>query len=53
MTNQCNTCKYNTPEYEGETRKPKDFYCGNAESENYGLPTAYDDSCEEYEQKED
>ena len=50
---QCGTCKYNTPEYEGGTREVKDFYCDNEESECYGLPTAYDDSCEDWEEKED
>ena len=50
---QCGTCKHNTPEYEGGTRKVKDFYCDNEESEYYGLPTTYDDSCEDWEEKED
>lgn len=53
MMNQCNTCKYNAPEYEGGTREVKDFYCDNEESKCYGLPTTYDDSCEDWEEKED
>lgn len=28
------------------------FYCGNEESENYGASTFYDDSCNEWEEKE-
>lgn len=28
-----------------------EFVCGNSESEAYGCPTAYSDSCEEYEEK--
>lgn len=54
MTNKiCAYCKHNKPEYEEETRKTKDFYCDNKESDCYGLPTSYDDSCECFEEKED
>ena len=53
MEKHCRTCKHNTPEYEGGTREVKDFYYDNEESEYYGLPTAYDDSCEDWEGKED
>lgn len=41
---KCGECAFNTYE-DGE------FVCGNEDSENYGLPTAYNDSCEEGEEK--
>ena len=41
---QCGTCRFNSYEY-GE------FSCSNTDSDNYGIPTAYDDSCEDWEEK--
>jgi len=29
-----------------------EFYCGNEDSDEYGVPTFYDDTCEEWEEKE-
>lgn len=43
----CGNCKYNS--CSGRDK----FYCGNKESDNYGTPTAYDDVCEDYEDKEE
>lgn len=40
---KCGECAYN--HYD---KKEKCWVCGNPESENYGLMTAYDDSCEEF-----
>lgn len=39
----CGTCRYHKPMAGDE------FTCDNEESEGYGLSTAYDDHCEEYE----
>lgn len=36
--------KYSTTE--------KEFYCSNTDSDNYGIATMYDDSCEDFEEKE-
>lgn len=41
----CGTCKYNEFDYEGQ------WCCINSDSEAYGLFNAYDDSCEEWEDK--
>lgn len=47
-TNQCcGTCAYHIPMVADE------FCCDNEDSEGYGLSTAYDDCCEEYESRED
>ena len=29
-----------------------EFCCGNEDSDNYGVPTMYDDSCDDFEEKE-
>lgn len=42
----CANCKYNTKDDEN-------YYCNNEDSDCYGLPTMYDDSCEDFEEKED
>ena len=49
MKEVCGNCKYNK----------RDFYkgyaeccCGNEESEEYGVPKFYDDSCDCFEEKE-
>ena len=44
MSECCGTCAFNRYS-DGE------FVCGNSETEAYGCPTAYSDSCEEYEEK--
>lgn len=43
----CGTCLYNR--WEGKDT----FSCGNEESDNYGVQTFYDDTCEEWGEKED
>ena len=45
MNEVCGTCKWNC-------RSDGEYCCGNDESENYGVPTLYDDSCEDWEEKE-
>ena len=49
----CGECKYNKRDFS----KPQnsgyaEFCCGNEESDNYGVPTMYDDSCDDFEEKE-
>ena len=49
----CGECKYNKRDFS----KPQnsgyaEFCCGNEDSDNYGLPTMYDDSCDDFEEKE-
>lgn len=46
----CGTCKYNKRDF----LKPqtKEFCCGNEESENYSVPTFYNETCNDYEEKE-
>lgn len=41
----CGSCKYNRIQ-------DREFYCGNQESENFGYPTEFCDSCGDYEKKE-
>ena len=50
MKECCGNCKYNTAEWKGVHKLT--FYCGNEESSEYGSPTAYDDSCEDFKEKE-
>ena len=42
----CGTCRFHKPFAD-------EWGCDNEESEAYGLETAYDDFCEEYDEKED
>ena len=45
MNNEiCGKCVHNT--YDNG-----DFLCGNTNSDNYGCYVAYDDSCEDWEEK--
>lgn len=53
MKEVCGNCKYNKRDFS----KPQntgyaEFCCGNEDSEEYGVPTFYDDSCDEWEEKE-
>lgn len=53
MREVCGTCKYNKRDFS----KPQnsgyaEFCCGNEDSDNYGLPTMYDDTCDDYEEKD-
>lgn len=44
----CGTCKFNKFAPEGSGL----FYCDNNDSDMYGIPSEYDDSCEDWEEKE-
>ncbi|MGF7002429.1 hypothetical protein M2149_000805 [Lachnospiraceae bacterium PFB1-21] len=43
---KCGECEYNRYNVIEEM-----FYCGNEDSENFGIDTAYDDECEDGEEK--
>lgn len=50
MREVCENCKHNKRSNDGHGNT--EFCCRNEESENYGLPTLYDDTCDEWEEKE-
>ena len=50
----CGTCKWNHLELEGTGLVASvEFYCRNEDSVNYGAPNLYDDSCEDWEEKDE
>ena len=51
MKECCGTCKYNR--YARNGVRHSDFYCGNEDSFEYGSPTLYSDTCDDYEEKEE
>ena len=52
MKECCGNCKYNKYAPDGNGVRNGKFYCGNEESSEYGVPTFYDDSCDDWEEKE-
>ena len=44
---KCGTCQYSC-----WNRDEQDYICTNEESDNYGLPTTYGDSCELQEESD-
>lgn len=44
----CGTCRYNRRTDEGHGFQ--EFCCGNEESEYYGVPTFYDETCDDWEE---
>lgn len=52
MREVCGTCKYNKRDFsKPQNRGYSEFCCGNEESENYSVPTFYDDTCDDWEEK--
>ena len=54
MREICGECKYNKRDFS----KPQnsgyaEFCCGNEDSDCYGVPIMYDDSCDDFEEKDD
>ena len=47
MREICGECKYSK-----FSAAENEFCCSNTDSDNYGSPTMYDDSCEDFEEKE-
>lgn len=53
MRQICGECKYNKRDYSKPDKECySKFCCDNEESENYGVPTFYDDTCDDFEEKE-
>ena len=53
MREVCGECKYNKRDFsKPHNSGSAEFCCCNEDSDNYGLPTIYDDSCEDFEEKE-
>ncbi len=50
MKEVCGTCKHNRRQRDGHCNA--EFCCNNEDSEYYGVPTEYSDTCEEWEEKE-
>ena len=53
MEEVCGRCKHHKRDFS----KPQnagycEFTCFNEESDNYGVPTCFDDTCDDYEEKE-
>ena len=44
----CGTCAYCHPEKHEDDRRKKEWVCDNAESDNWGQFTNYDDCCVDY-----
>ena len=52
MKECCGNCKYNAVYIDATGYGKSTFFCDNEESSEYGSPTAYDDSCDDFEEKE-
>lgn len=49
----CGTCNHNKHDNDGSgIRQRGGYYCGNERSEYYACPTAYSDTCDDWEEKE-
>lgn len=46
-TGNCGTCKYHFKD-----NSTGEWTCGCPDSENYGIETGYNDSCDEHEERE-
>lgn len=51
MREVCGTCKHNKRTFDGHCNA--EFCCGNENSDNYSVPTFYDDTCDDWEDKND
>ena len=52
--NFCRDCKWNKYSFDGDgVRQSGGFYCANEESVNCGCPTFCDDTCDDWEAKDD
>lgn len=50
MKEVCGNCKYNKWFNDGHSNSG--FCCGNENSEYYAIPTMYDDTCDDWSEKE-
>ena len=53
MEGKCGKCKYNKYEVDPRGNHVGAFACVNPDSEFYGCWTQYNDSCEDFEKRED
>ena len=51
MREICGNCKHNMRVTDGHCHS--EFCCGNEESDKYSVPTFYDDTCEDREERDD
>lgn len=51
MQECCGNCKHNKYSPDGNGIRNGCFYCGNEDSDQYGVPTFYDDACDDFEEK--
>ena len=48
----CGTCRWNKRDFsKPQNGEYAEFCCGNEESDEYGTPTLFDDSCDSWEEK--
>ena len=47
----CSNCCWNRLDWTA-WKDDKQYFCGNTESDNHGVPTFFDDSCPDWEPKE-
>lgn len=53
MKEVCGNCKYNKRDFsKPQNAGYSEFCCSNPDSENYSVPTFYDDTCDDWEEKE-
>lgn len=54
MKEVCGNCKYNKRDFSKPQNSGyvKEFCCGNEDSENYSVPTFFDETCEDWEEKD-
>lgn len=53
MRECCGTCNFNKRDSsKSQNEGYAEFCCGNEESDEYGVPTMYDDVCDCWEEKE-
>lgn len=53
MRECCGTCNFNKRDFsKPQNEGYAEFCCGNEESDEYGVPTMYDDVCDCWEEKE-
>lgn len=54
MKECCGTCKFNKRDFsKPQNRGYAEFCCENEEGDNYGVPTYYDDVCDDWRDKDD
>ena len=52
MKDCCGECKFNKRDFNNQIKNSITFCCGNEDSEMYGVPTFYDDYCENFTEKD-